>query len=338
MSLLAESNSLKKVNMRDKIPKMVLIKRIIYGIILIIILGVVFQICYNFFSKEMIKNKGMYATVDSKKIYFNSEGVGEYTIIFDGSIGTNMYEWNSAIDELERQGLKTFVYNRNGYGLSSGSNLMTLEQQAEQLNGLLKKAAVGGKYILVGEEYGSLVLTNYAKLYPENVKGIVLINPINEKDKTQYNSLKDKISLWGKKIQEIGANCSLTWLLDKVGLATSYPDFEKGLTVEREKNQYDWLKNQAPYRKAIYNESKNLYEMNSSSQKDGMFKEIPYYLITNSKDNPLINLGSKENTTEYYKEYEGSSFASQNPKDISSAIIKVVDQSIRNEAREQQKK
>lgn len=336
MSLLAESNSLKKVNMRNKVPKVVMIKRIIYVILLVIIVGVAIQLIYNFVSGEMIKTKGMYATIDSKKIYFNTEGSGDYTIIFDGPIGDNMYEWNKTIEGLERQGVKTFVYNRNGYGFSSSSPIMTPKEQAEQLNQLLKKAAIGGKYILVGEGYGSLVLTNYAKLYPQNIKGVVLINPIDEKNKEEYDSIKNKFSLVGKKIQELGANCSLTWLLDKVGLATSYPDFEKGLTNEKELDQYNWLKNQAPYRKAIYNESKNLYNMNSDSQQAGMFSNIPYYLISNTKDNPLKDLGSKDNTIEFYKDYTGTSFASENPKDVSSAIIKVVDQAVRIKAREQE--
>lgn len=336
MSLLAESNSLKKINMREKIPMTVKIKRIIYIIIAILIIGFGIQIVYNFVSGEMIKTKTTYATIDSKKIYYNAAGTGDYTVIFSNPIGTNMYEWNKAIDNLGKLGVKTLVYNRNGYGLSDGSERMSPKEQAEQLAQLLKKSAATGNYILVGEGYGSLVMTNFAKEHPNNVKGVVLINPINEANKAEYHNLKDLVSLGGKKIQAIGANFTLTWLLDKIGATTSYPEFEKNLTSEKEKNQYDWLKNQAPYRKAIYNESKNLYDMNSDSETKGMFNNLPLYIISNIKDNPLKDLGSKDNTTEFYKDYSGHSFASENPKDVSAAISRVVDQAIRINAREEE--
>lgn len=336
MSLLAESNSLKKINMREKVPMTVKIKRIIYIIIAIFIIGFGIQMVYNFVSGEMIKTKTTYATIDSNKIYYNAAGTGDYTVIFSNPIGTNMYEWNKTIDNLDKLGVKTLVYNRNGYGLSDGSERMTPKQQAEQLAQLLKKSAATGNYILVGEGYGSLVMTNFAKEHPNNVKGVVLINPINEANKSEYHNFKDLVSLGGKKIQAIGANFTLTWLLDKIGATTSYPEFEKNLTSEKEKNQYDWLKNQAPYRKAIYNESKNLYDMNSDSETKGMFNNVPLYIISNIKDNPLKDLGSKDNTTEFYKDYSGHSFASENPKDVSSAISRVVDQAIRISARKEE--
>lgn len=328
---------MKKINMKEKIPKTVLIKRIIYIILAVIILGVGIQQVYNFVSREMIKVKNSYVTIDGKKIYYKTEGTGDYTVIFSGDTGTNMYEWNKTIEELEDSKVKTFVYNRNGYGLSSGSERLTPEQQAEQLHTLLKKSATGGNYILVGEGYGSLVMTNYAKLYPKNVKGVVLVDPIDEANKEKYHNMKNIISLGSKKVQAIGANCSLTWILGKIGLTTEYPDFEKNLTNEKEKDQYDWNKNMAPYRNAIYNENKNLYDMNSNSQTNGMFKDIPYYLISNEKDSSLKELGSKDYTTDYYVDYNGDSFASVNPRDIFVAINKVIDQASRIKARENNK-
>ena len=68
----------------------------------------------------------------------------------------------------------------------------------------------------------------------------------------------------------------------------------------------------------------------------GMFNNIPLYIISNIKDNPLKDLGSKDYTTEFYTDYSGHSFASENPKDVSSAITRVVDQAIRINAREKE--
>ena len=57
---------------------------------------------------------------------------------------------------------------------------------------LLKKAGASEPYILVGEEYGSLVTTNFISLYPNSVAGVVLVNPISE-EKIKTNEFKESI-------------------------------------------------------------------------------------------------------------------------------------------------
>ena len=49
---------------------------------------------------------------------YNYGGSGDYTVVFDGAIGTTLYQWNDVCKKLNEMGVKTFVYNRSGYGYS----------------------------------------------------------------------------------------------------------------------------------------------------------------------------------------------------------------------------
>jgi pimeloyl-ACP methyl ester carboxylesterase len=50
-------------------------------------------------------------------------------------------------------------------------------QHVRELHALLAGARVGGPYVLVGHSYGGRIARVYAKTYPREVAGMVLIDP-----------------------------------------------------------------------------------------------------------------------------------------------------------------
>ncbi|GAA0069734.1 hypothetical protein UT300003_12570 [Clostridium sardiniense] len=337
MKLLPNSNSLHTVDMKEKISKMTLFKRIIIIALIVIVSGLVIQWGYGFYIGEKFGARMKYTRVNDKKMEYNVSGSGDFTIIFDGSTGANAYEWKTVADEVEKQlGVKTFVYNRRGYGFNDSGSRITPKEQAEDLKILLRKAAAGGPYILVGEGYGSLVMTNFASMYPDSIKGVVLINPYDENQiKEQKNGIKDTLNLVRKKIEDVGSNFSLTLLLDKLGLANENKDFENNLTGFAGE-EFSYKKNQNGYRDAVYNETKNIYDRASDSQKDGMFKNIPYYILSNEEDNPLKRLGSPDLTFQYKSSYDGAVYSMMDSKNVENAIKKVVESARRIEKKNSQ--
>ena len=186
MKLLSHSNGLYKLD-KEKISKMKILKRCAIFLVVLLTIGFLIQSISNLIVNSKLKSHFKYVRLDGKKIEYKLKGSGDYTVIFDGSIGTNLYEWNNVCNMLDEENkVSTFIYNRRGYGFNDGGTRISPEEQAKQLKLLLRKAGASGPYILVGEEYGSLVLINFAKLYPDSVAGVVLVNPIAEK------SLEDK--------------------------------------------------------------------------------------------------------------------------------------------------
>lgn len=323
MKLLPESNSFYRVNMREKLSKILILKYVVMVIVLILGIGFFMQKTYNFVAGEKIGSRMNYTRLDGKRIDYKLSGAGDFTVIFDGSIGGGSAEWTDIAERTSKElGVKTFIYDRRGYGFSDGGELLTPEEQAEQLKTILRKAAASGPYILVGEGYGSLVMTNFAKQNPDLIKGVVLINPIDEKnEESKIGFLK----LLKEKIQASGSHFFFTWILDKIGLATDFSDLEEKLKYDYQKYNYSWQKNQNPYRESIYNESKVIKKGLSDSQVDGMFKDIPLYIISGGKTNSLARLGSKDLTTEYMIENSEPLYAMSDPDVIIKGIDRVVD-------------
>ena len=326
MRLLPNSNSLHKVNMKEKVPKSVLFKRIVITILIVILAGMIIQWGYGFYVSEKVDSRMKYTRVNEKKMEYNTSGTGDLTIIFDGDMAANSYEWKNVASDIQNsEGVKTFVYNRRGYGFNDGGDRLTPKEQAEDLKILLRKSAVSAPYILVGEGYGSLVMTNFANMYPDTVKGVVLINPYDEnKLNNTKNTIGDTLDLLRKKLEYLGSKCSLTLLLDKLGLASNNKEFENNLQSIA-KEEYNLKKDQSNYREAIYNERKNIYDKVSNSQRAGMFNNIPYYIISNEADNTLKNLGSKDLTFQYKSSYNGNMYSMMDSQNVENAIKKVVE-------------
>ncbi|MBM6859123.1 alpha/beta hydrolase [Clostridium saudiense] len=311
MKLLPYSNGLRKVSMKkNRTPKEVAkLILIIVGIFLLV--GFVYQKISNFIAKETLRQGVDYTTVDDRRMDFRLEGEGNYTVVFDGDIGGNLEQWTPVVDELSDDNVSTFVYNRRGYGYSDSGSERTPEEQAQDLKILLRKAGAPEPYILVGEGYGSLVLTSFAEQFKDSVAGVMLINPLDESyiGTKDYNK-KQIITKLRRKIEKVGSNFGLTELLDKLNLDVSLDDFESSLSGE-ELDEFKTQRTKTKYTTAVYNEMNVLSKGLSDSQKVGVFTGMPYYLMTSFDNDNLKNLGD-ESLTKVYKTETTSTFSGLN--------------------------
>ncbi len=229
--------------------------------------GFVYQKISNFIAKETLRQRVDYTTVDDRRMDFRLKGEGNYTVVFDGGIGGNLEQWTPVVDELSSDNVSTFVYNRRGYGYSDLGPERTPEEQAQDLKILLRKAGAPEPYILVGEGYGSLVLTSFAEQFKDSVAGVMLINPLDESyiGTKDYNK-KQIITKLRRNVEKIGSNFGLTELLDALNLDVTLDDFENSLSGD-ELEEFKTQRTKTKYTTAVYNEMDNLSKGLSNSQK-----------------------------------------------------------------------
>ncbi|EKQ50872.1 MULTISPECIES: alpha/beta hydrolase [unclassified Clostridium] len=323
MKLLWHSNGLHKVE-KDKVSKGKVLKKIIIFFVALLVVGFIVQNISNFVDNSRLKSKFKFARIDGKKMEYKIKTGGDYTVVFDGAIGNNMYEWDEICKSLEEKKISTFVYNRRGYGFNEGGDIRTPEDQAKDLKLLLRKAGAPEPYILVGEEYGSLVTTNFIRLYSDSVAGVVLVDPISEEEvqTKQFNQeIKDKY--YRSTFEEIGTNFGLTSLLSKMGLTIENSTFKEHLS-ENELDEFNSFKNKTNYRQAVSNELENLYKGASSSQVDGLLGNKPLYLITDKDDDPITKIGNSASITVYKEEISGSPISVLDPDAIVNGVNSVI--------------
>jgi hypothetical protein len=323
MKLLSHSNGIHKVE-KDKASKRKIFKKCVLFLVGLFIFGFLIQLINDFVDNTRLKSRFKYVRIDTKKMEYKLKTGGDYTVVFDGAIGTNMYEWDQVCKSLEDKKISTFIYNRRGYGFNDGGDDRTPEDQAKDLKMLLRKAGAPEPYILVGEEYGSLVTTNFVNLYPDSVAGVVLINPISEENmQTKEFTDSIKAKYYRSKFETFGTNFSLTSLLSKVGLTVENNTF-KGHLTESELDEFNSFKNKKNYKEAVSNELENLYEGKSNSQVNGLLGNKPLYLITDNENDSIKKIGDTATTTIYEEEMENSPLSVVDPDTIVNGVNSIL--------------
>ena len=120
---------------------------------------------------------GRMVDIGTHALHIRVRGEGAPAVVVDGGIASRSEEWHALQLRLAEETL-AFVYDRAGYGASEPGPLPRDSwREAEELKSLLQASAVEGPYVLVGHSLGGLNVQVFAERYPEDVAGMVLLDP-----------------------------------------------------------------------------------------------------------------------------------------------------------------
>jgi pimeloyl-ACP methyl ester carboxylesterase len=104
-------------------------------------------------------------------------GSGYPVIVLQSGLGDGRQAWSSVYATLA-QSHAVFAYDRPGYGASAGiPESRDPCSIAAELRSLLRSAQIPPPYVLVGHSIGGLYQYAFAKLYPADIAGLVLLDP-----------------------------------------------------------------------------------------------------------------------------------------------------------------
>lgn len=117
------------------------------------------------------------AQIAGKEIAFYRSGTHGPTVVFQSGLGDDKNKWAPVIEEMDST-QAVFAYDRPGYGDSQSSNMPRDPSSiARELHDLLVREGVAPPYILVGHSLGGLYHYAFARLYPQEVAGLLLLDP-----------------------------------------------------------------------------------------------------------------------------------------------------------------
>ena len=115
--------------------------------------------------------------IGTHSLQMHREGTGTPAIVIDAGITDGIDKLRPLAARLA-QTTTVVTYNRAGYGQSEpGPFPRDCAREADELMALLEKASVPGPYVLVGHSLGAFNVLIFANMYPEDVAGLVLLDP-----------------------------------------------------------------------------------------------------------------------------------------------------------------
>ena len=149
---------------------------------LLVLLGLLFQQIGSARDMRRFPPPGQLVHAGGHRLHICCTGQGTPTVVMDSGFPGTSLSWTFVQPEVAKF-TQTCSYDRAGLGWSeAGPMPRTSRQIVEELHMLLRNARIEGPYVLVGHSFGSFNARLYASTYPEEVAGIVLVDPIHPRE------------------------------------------------------------------------------------------------------------------------------------------------------------
>ncbi len=147
------------------------------------------------------------------KLYLLEQGSGGPTVLFESGIAATNLNW-CHVQEMVSRFTHTVSYDRGGLGWSSSCRTArTPNNIAIELHAMLRHADIKPPYLLVGHSFGGLVMRRYALMYPDEVTGVVLVDPMRLEEWQPLDQAAQSALERGRKL----TRCAI--LIARLGLA-----------------------------------------------------------------------------------------------------------------------
>jgi pimeloyl-ACP methyl ester carboxylesterase len=151
----------------------------IAGLILLgVVLGVVYQSLGTRRDRGAYPPPGRLVDLGTHRLHLVEAGSGGPTILLEAGLMSTVLSWS----ELQRAlagAFRVVTYDRAGMGWSDlGPMPRTADRIVDELHTLLERAGIPPPYVLVGHSFGGLTMPVFAARFPDEVTGIVLVDPV----------------------------------------------------------------------------------------------------------------------------------------------------------------
>ena len=159
------------------------IKRIIISVI-VMLLGLN-SFCFG--QKEFLNMNGKNVEIFTSGLDNNQNG--KPVIVFENGMASRYGNWETVINEVSKTSA-VFSYNRPRIGESENDSIPpTTKHIVENLRKMLLEKDLKPPYLLVSHSFGGAYIRTYASYYPEEIAGLIFVDPIDFTKKKGYGDL-----------------------------------------------------------------------------------------------------------------------------------------------------
>jgi pimeloyl-ACP methyl ester carboxylesterase len=130
----------------------------------------------------------------------SGERSGAPTVLLEAGLMSTILSWSNLQQELSRS-FRVVSYDRAGLGWSElGPMPRTSDRIVDELRELLRRAGIAPPYVLVGHSFAGLTMPLFAARFPEEIAGMVLVDPVAPAEWNPPSEHDRKLTRIGAKI------------------------------------------------------------------------------------------------------------------------------------------
>jgi pimeloyl-ACP methyl ester carboxylesterase len=160
----------------------------VFWIIALAIAGLlVVQIVLQFVCTRIDRKKfpapGVLVYTPGGKMHVCKFGSGNPPVVLEAGIASSTINWRPLQAELAKVSA-TYSYDRAGFGssLAHRRSACTLGGLADDLHATVQALGISEPFILLGHSYAAYIMRVYAHRFPEEVAGIVMVDPLTPEE------------------------------------------------------------------------------------------------------------------------------------------------------------
>ncbi len=142
------------------------------------------------------------SSLDGRNVEHVVAGHGTPAVVFENGLGGRLQWWAEVLPAIARE-TTVFAYNRAGTGTSAETSApRDGDAITEELRRNLRDKGIAPPYVLVGHSLGGLYMQLYARRYPEDVAGLVLVDSTHP-EQLKGAGAKDNWPTWLKLMFDV---------------------------------------------------------------------------------------------------------------------------------------
>jgi len=176
-------------------------------VVLLIAAGAIYQAAGAAADRRSYPPLGRLIDVGGRSLHMVEGGVegGGPAVIFESGISATSLSWTRVRTEVEGFA-RACSYDRAGLGWSDlASSPRTFSAILDDLRALLRAAGISPPYILVGHSFGGLIVRAFAARHPDDVAGLVLVDPLSPSEWVNAAPGQLRLLRLGVKLSRRGA-------------------------------------------------------------------------------------------------------------------------------------
>jgi pimeloyl-ACP methyl ester carboxylesterase len=147
------------------------------GIVVLAIMAVIYQALSTKSDQRTYPAPGQFVDVGGYELHIYCVGEGSPTVILEAAADMSSSDWAWIQPEVAKH-TQVCSYDRAGMGWSDSSpQARDAKNVTFELHALLANAGISGPFVMVGHSAGGLYSRMYASEYPEEVVGMILVDP-----------------------------------------------------------------------------------------------------------------------------------------------------------------